>query len=143
MSERLLFLLATAPRRLGLALLAAAVLAALLAASPAGAHLARGSGEVRAEGTCGSGASSRLRLEADDGSIRVRFRVDSNRGHARWRVVLVHEGRVAWRGRVRADGGGSFTVRRRIRDLRGADQVTARALGPRGITCIAAATLHA
>jgi len=48
---------------------------------------------------------------------------------------------VAWRGGVRSDGGGSLEVRRRLRDLSGADQITARALGPRGITCIAAGTL--
>jgi hypothetical protein len=56
--------------------------------------------------------------------------------------VLVREGRIVWRDRVRADGGGSFTVRRSVRNLRGADQITARALGPRGITCIATATLR-
>jgi hypothetical protein len=124
-------------------------LAILLASPQAGAqsaqavaHSARGSGEVRAHGTCGGGATAWLRLKADHGKIRIRFRVDSHRGHARWRVVLVREGRIVWRGRVRADGGGSFTVKRRIRNLRGADQVTARALGRRGITCIAQATLR-
>jgi hypothetical protein len=97
--------------------------------------------EVRVDGTCGRNATSQLRLEADDGSIRVRFRVDSNRSHARWRLAVVHEGSVAWRTRVRSDGGGSIHIRRRLRDLPGADQVTARALGPHGITCIAAGTL--
>ncbi len=118
-----------------------AILTAILL-FPGSALAARGSGEVRVSGTCGSGATSRLRLEPEDGRIRIRFRVDSRRGHSRWHVVLVREGRVVWRDRVRADGGGSFTVRRSVRNLRGADQVTARALGPRGITCIATATLR-
>ena len=119
--------------------LAAAVLAIMLAPSPA---QARGSDEVRVAGTCGRGATSSLRLSSHDRTIRIRFRVDSNRDHSRWRVVLVREGRIVWRGHVRADGGGSFTVVRRARDLRGADEVTARAVGPRGLTCIARATLR-
>ena len=118
---------------------AAAVLAILLASAPA---QARGSNEVRVSGTCGTGATSSLRLSSSDGTIRIRFRVDSRYDHSRWRVTLVREGRIVWRGNVRADGGGSFKVVRRARDLRGADQVTARALGPQGITCIATATLR-
>ena len=86
--------------------------------------------EVRIAGSCGRGASAELRLKADDGTIRVRFRLDSNRSRSRWQVALIHEGRVAWRGGVRSDGGGSIDVGRRLRDLGGADQVTARALGP-------------
>lgn len=97
--------------------------------------------EVRVDGTCGSGASSELRLRADDGSIRVRFEVDSTQSHSNWQVTIVHEGRIAWRGGTRSDGGGSLEVRRRLRDLGGADQITARALGPHGVTCIAAGTL--
>jgi hypothetical protein len=119
--------------------LAGAVLAILVAPSPAEA---RDSDDVRAAGTCGRGATSSLRLSSNDGKIRIRFRVDSNRDHSRWRVTLVREGRIVWRGRVRADGGGSFKVVRRARDLRGADKVTGRGLGPRGLTCIATATLR-
>jgi hypothetical protein len=119
--------------------LAGVILAILAAPSLAEA---RGSDEVRVAGTCGRGARCSLRLSSDNGIIRIRFRVDSNREHSRWRVVLAREGRIVWRGKVRADGGGSFKVVRRARDLRGADQVTARALGPRGLTCIATATLR-
>lgn len=124
-----------------LALLAVAVLSvAILAPAP----LAQASDdEVRVAGSCGAATSAELRLRADDGLIRARFRVDSRRAHASWRVAIVREGRLVWRGRVRSDGGGSLDVARRIRDLRGADQVTARALGPGGITCIAVATLPA
>jgi hypothetical protein len=119
--------------------LAGTVLAILFAPSPA---QARGSDAVRVAGTCGRGATCSLRLSSRDRTIRIRFKVDSNRDHSRWRVVLVREGRIVWRGHVRADGDGSFKVVRRARDLRGADQVTARALGPRGLTCIATATLR-
>jgi hypothetical protein len=97
--------------------------------------------DVRANGTCGRAASSTLRLKPDDGSIRVEFRVRHNR-LADWRVTLVQEGRVVWRGRARTRGSSrSFRVRREIDDLAGADRITARAVGPGGITCVASATL--
>jgi hypothetical protein len=125
--------------RLRLLLLAALVLA-LGAPAPA---LARGGGgaKVRVAGTCGRGATSQLRLEAKDGGIRVELRVHGHRGGERWRVVLVHERRVAWRGRARTSSSASFRVRRSVPDFGGADQVTARASGPRGNTCQATASL--
>jgi hypothetical protein len=98
--------------------------------------------DVRVSGTCGKGATSKLRLRAKDGAIRVEFEVKSNRGGERWRVVLVHERRVAWRGRVRTrSGSGSFRVRRSLPDFEGVDQITARASGPRGNTCQASGAL--
>jgi hypothetical protein len=124
----------------GLFVVVGAVLLAILFGLAPGQ--ARGSDDVRVAGKCGRGATSSLRLSRDDGRIRIRFRVDSNRDHSRWSVTLVREGRIVWRGHVRADGGGSFKVVRRARNLRGADQVTARALGPRGLTCIASATFR-
>jgi hypothetical protein len=99
-----------------------------------------GGDEVRVAGTCGKGARSELRLRAKDGAIRLEFRVDHARSGA-WRVVLVHERRVVWRGRARTHSG-EFRIRRSIPDFAGADQVTARASGPRGVTCEAAAVLQ-
>lgn len=123
--------------------LTAAVLAAsCLGAPPATARGGGdgGGGEVRAGGQCGRGASSGLRLRSRDGGIRVRFQVEHARSGATWRVVLVQDRRVVWRGRARTRAG-SFELERRLRDLPGADQVTARAWGPGGVTCAAAATL--
>jgi hypothetical protein len=111
------------------------------APSPA---LARGGDgqDVRVSGSCGRGATSELRLRAKDGAIQVEFKVESRRGGERWRVVLVHERRVAWRGRARTrSGSGTFRIRRSIPDFEGADQVTARASGPRGNTCEATGLL--
>src|SRR3954454_17239404 len=124
---------------LRLVLLAALALA-LAAPVPA---LARGGGDdVRVSGTCGHGATSQLRLRAKDGAIRIEFDVRGRHGGERWRVVLVHERRVAWRRRARTRGGSdSFRVRRSIRDFSGADQVTARAAGPHGNTCVAGGRL--
>jgi len=113
---------------------------ALVAPAPA---LGRGDDDdVRVTGACGKGATSKLRLRAKDGAIQVEFEVKANRGGQRWRVVLVHERRVAWRGRARTrSGSGSFRIRRSIPDFGGADQVTARASGPRGNTCEATGLL--
>jgi len=114
---------------------------ALCGPSPALAHGGDGQ-DVRISGTCGRGATSKLRVRAKDGAIQVEFEVDGRRAGERWRVVLVHERRVAWRGRARTRAGsGSFRMRRTIPDFEGADQVTARASGPRGNTCDATGLL--
>ncbi len=98
--------------------------------------------DARVKGRCSKGASSELRLRARDGSIRVEFEVKRRRPRESWRVVFVHERRVAWRGTVRTTSSGSFRVRRSYGDYEGADNVTARATGPRGLTCQASATLR-
>jgi hypothetical protein len=98
-----------------------------------------GGGDVRVAGTCGKGATSKLRLKSEDGDIEVRFEVEHIRFAGRWRVTIAQEGRVAYRGRYRARR--SFEIRRGLNDLAGADRVTVRAVGPRGLTCAAAATL--
>ena len=76
--------------------------------------------------------------------IRLEFEVRRRRNREAWRIVLVHERRVEWRNTLRTRGSsGSFRVRRTLRDLDGPDRVTARAAGPRGMSCEAAATLPA
>jgi len=100
--------------------------------------------DVRVEGSCGRGASSQLRLKADHGSIRVEFEVRSRRARERWRLVLVHERRVVWRGRAQTrSGNASFRVRRSIPDFEGADKVSVRGAGPNGNTCQTTATMTA
>lgn len=121
---------------------AVCVLVALLGAPGAASARGGGGGEVRVAGTCGSGAKVDLRLRARDGGIRMRLEVDHNRSRALWRVVIVQDRRVVWRGRARTRGAGDeFEIERRLRDLPGADSVTARAWGPAGVTCAATATL--
>ena len=97
---------------------------------------------MRVAGVCGSGATSELRLRSRDDGIELRFELDHSRAGVVWRVVLVHERRVAWKGAARTTRpNGSFEVRRTLQDLPGADAVTASAWGPRGLVCRAAATL--
>jgi hypothetical protein len=123
---------------------AATISVALALCTPAVALGDDGGGDVRVAGTCGKGATSQLRLKADDGAIRVEYELDSRRAGERWRLALVHERRVVWRGRARTrSGSGSFRVRRSVPDFAGVDQVTIRASGPGGNTCQATATLKA
>jgi hypothetical protein len=115
--------------------LALAAAVAVLAAAPAAA-----SDEVRVSGTCGPGASSSLRLKPRGGSIELRFEARHGRGSPRWRVVVVQERRVVWRARPRAHDG-RVRVRRSLIDLAGVDRVVVTASGPRGLRCVASATL--
>ena len=73
----------------------------LFAARPVAAVAKDGPGEVRVAGVCGSGATSELRLKSDDDGIELRFEVDHSRAGVVWRVVLVHERRIAWKGTAR------------------------------------------
>jgi hypothetical protein len=114
----------------------------LVVARPVTAIAKDGRGEVRVSGSCGRGASSALRLKGRDGDIEVRFEIDHARPSVGWRVALVHERRIAWKGAARtARSTGSLEVRRVLRDLPGADTVTAQAWGPGGLVCRAGATL--
>ena len=123
-----------------LLVLVAAVL--LVAAHPPAAAAKDGQGDVRASGVCGNGARSELRLRGRDGEIEVRFEVDRARPAVSWRVALVHERRIAWKGAPRTGrSSGSFEVRRVLRDLPGADTVSAQAWGPGGLVCRAVVTL--
>ena len=105
------------------------------------AALARGD-DVRVAGTCGRGASAELRLKSDHGAIEVEYRVRRGRSGERWSVTLVHERRVAWRGRATTSGGDGFRVRRTLPDFAGADEITARATNARGLTCQATGVLR-
>jgi hypothetical protein len=125
---------------------ALAIAIAVLVMLPAGAAARHGGDgrddEVRVAGTCGGGGKSKLKVKADDGGLEVEVEVEHVRRGSRWRMTLVQEGRVVWRGSVRAGrSSGAFEVRRRLRDLAGADRVSFRAWGPGGVTCRAAATL--
>ena len=143
----------TAPRRAAprpFPLAIALVLLALVVLAPASA-LAKGGGdggggggsrpEVRVAGSCGRGATSTLKLKARDGGIEAEFEVHGRAGSA-WSVAFVQERTTVWRGRARAAGTShSFSIERRLGDYPGPDQVFARAVGPRGVTCQATATL--
>jgi hypothetical protein len=133
------------PTIFALALLALALLAPASALARGGGGGGGGGGgdsrpEVRVAGACGRGATSSLKLKARDGGIEAEFEVHGRTGL--WRVALVQEQRVAWRGHMRTSSvSHSWSLERSLSDYPGPDQVLARAIGPRGITCSATATL--
>ncbi len=120
---------------------AALALALAATASPA---LAKHGGDNRVTkaGSCGSGATSKLKLKADDGAIEAEFEVDRNVNGERWKVTFSRDGHVVARARPKTHApSGSFSVERRLSDSAGADRITARGSGPSGLTCTATATL--
>jgi hypothetical protein len=125
-------------RFLPLLIVAAAALAgALGAAADHGDRV-----EVRAEGTCSGASASELRVRAEDGWLRVEFRVDSGRPARGWSITLLRERRIAFRGTLRALGGGrSIELRRTLPAWPGSEALVVRAAGPRGETCLASATV--
>ena len=88
-------------------------------------------------------ATSKLRLRARDGALELEFELEHSRPRALWRVAIVHERRVVWRGTRRASvAGAAFELDRRLPDLAGTDAVTVTAWGPAGATCRATAVLR-
>jgi hypothetical protein len=138
--------MATFPLAIVIALLALALLGPASALAKGGGGGGGGGGgdtrpEVRVAGSCGRGASSSLTLKARDGAIEAEFEVHS-RANTMWRVSMVRERQTVWRGNARtASASRSFSVERRLSDYPGSDQVFVRAIGPRGVTCQATATL--
>ncbi len=116
----------------------------LLIARPATAVAKDDPDDVRVAAVCSRGVTAGLRLKNSDDGIELRFKLNYSRAGAVWRVALVHERRIAWKGAARTTRSKrSFELRRTLRDLQGSDTVTARAWGPRGINCRATATLPA
>ena len=123
--------------------------------APASAH--DGDGVSRA-GVCTKSSSARLDLRREDGSgghgsgeaqdsgsphtIAVTFTVRSRRSGVSWRVVLLHERRIVFRGRLRTGPPrGTFVLRRSLPDWYGSEMVAARATSPTGEVCSASARL--
>ncbi|MDW5598353.1 hypothetical protein VSS74_28600 [Conexibacter stalactiti] len=123
-------------------LLAAALALTAPALALAAAPAARAGDDARVSADCARGADGELRLKGDDGKVEVELRIDTRRGGAHWSVALVHERRVAWRGSARTRSNGSLRIRRTLPDYPGADEISVRASGPRGVSCLATATLE-
>lgn len=116
-------------------LVAAAVLMLAVALAPAG--LAK-DGDVLVRGTCTSSSMSKLKLSREDGRVEVEFEVDQNRTGVTWRIVLMRNGTLVFRGaRTTRPPSGSFSVRRVVGDTPAADHFRARATSPSGEACTA------
>lgn len=129
-----------APHRL---LLAGALAAAVLTAAPAaradgdsGGNGGEDRVELQREVRCSASSRARLRLRAEEGRISVRVEVSTRRHRAPWGVVLLHERRIVFTGRMRTSASsGSLELRRSVDDWFGPDAVVVRATGPAGESC--------
>jgi hypothetical protein len=128
---------------------------ALVLASPV---LADGDDHVSRAGVCTKSSSSRLDLRRQsrsggnngpgepgsrgDSRIDVTFTVRSKRSGVVWRVILLHERRIVYRGKLRTrPPKASFVLRHALADWYGSETVTARATSARGEVCRASARL--
>jgi hypothetical protein len=121
-------------------------LGALAFASPVFAH--DDDDDVSKAGVCTKSSSSRLDLRRDSSGpgsgnrIDVTFTVRARRSGVTWRVVLLHDRRIVFRGTRRTrPPRASFVVRQMLEDWYGSEAVTARATSPRGEVCRASARL--
>lgn len=118
-----------------------AVAVALALTLPGAARSADGD-DVRVSGRCSARSDATLRLRADDGAIRIELRIDTGARGAPWRVIVLHERRIAFRAPLRTSrSSGSLRLRRNVSDWFGSDTIAVRATGPRGETCRASATI--
>jgi hypothetical protein len=123
-------------------MLRAVVVVLVIFALAAGPATARVVDDVRAAGVCSKGVAAELRLKSEERGIELRFKLRQTQLSSAWRVALVHERRVVWKGTLRTRRQSrSFELRRTLQDLPGDDTVTASAWGPRGLGCRATATL--
>lgn len=99
--------------------------------------------DVRKAGSCTGASRATLRLTADDDEIRVELRIEQKtKARSSWRVIVLHERRIAFRGTVRTRSGSrSLRVRRTVANWFGRDTIVVRASGPGAETCRASASV--
>ncbi len=104
-------------------------LASALALSLAGAMPAMANdADVIRRGSCSGSTDWKLKLSPEDGRIEVEYEVDSNKVGQRWKVKLLKNGKVIFRGaRTTKGASGSFEVRVVTSNPAGKDTFRARA----------------
>lgn len=119
------------------ATLATVTMAAAATTAPAMPAFASGGNDVIRQGQCSGHSTWKLKAGRDDGRIEVEAEVDSNKVGQTWRWRLLHNGSLSARGTAQTVApSGSFTVRRQVADLAGADALKFRARNPNtGETC--------
>jgi hypothetical protein len=131
---------------IGIAALAAALLALVPAAFASGGKGGGGGGGNRAvikRGTCSVHSTFKLKAKADDGRIEAEFEVDQNRVGKRWRVTLTRNGASAFSGiRTTLAPSGSFSLHRLLAASAGGNRIVASATALKGgETCRASISL--
>jgi hypothetical protein len=83
-----------------------------------------------------------MRLRADKGVIRIELELQHRRRAGSWRVVVLHERRIAARATLAgARAAGDLELRRTVPDWFGTDRIVIRATGPRAELCALTAVL--
>lgn len=115
----------------------AALVLAVLATHVVLVGPAQADDDVERRGSCGHGASWKIKAKPDDGRIEVEAEIESRRGGQRWSWVLSHNGTFSARGSSRTSSrSGSFEVERLTVDAPGTDTFLFRATR-RGVVCVA------
>lgn len=83
--------------------------------------------DVTRRGSCSDSARWKIELEDRGARIEVKFDVHRSAAGDTWRVRMLHDGDVFFRGTRTADGDGEFEVERRVADHSGTDRFVARA----------------
>jgi hypothetical protein len=123
-------------------IIAAALAGSLALVVPAGVAVA-GNNDVIQQGSCSGSSDWKLKLSPEDNGIEAEFEVDQNVSGDRWRVRILHDGDLAFRG-TRTTGGasGSFEVRIVENDNSGTDNFRARARNvSTGEVCVGTAAI--
>jgi len=104
--------------------IAVALATAMLGATSAFANDA----DVIRRGSCSGASDWKLKLSPEDGKIEVEYEVDQNRNGQQWRVRIVKNGNVIFRGtRTTQAPSGSFELRLVTANTSGTDTFNARA----------------
>jgi hypothetical protein len=108
---------------------------------PAAAAQAK-DGDVIRRGSCSGSADWKLKASPENGRIEVEGEVDSNRNGQSWNWRIKHNGSLSASGsRTTKAPSGSFTVRRVVVNLKGADNIVFKARHPNsGQVCRGALT---
>jgi hypothetical protein len=107
------------------------------------APTAMAANQVVKQGTCTGNSKATLTLGLDNGRIEVQYEVDSNHAGQTWRVRLRHDGVLFFSGtRMTQAPGGSFEVRKFVKNRAGTDVFRARARNlSNGEVCTATASI--
>ena len=105
------------------------ILAALTIAMLVGAPVARaGNNDVIERGGCSGSSDWKLKVSPDNARLEVEFEVEQNVSGDDWRVRILHDGEVVFRGKKTTGGASdSFTVRILENDAAGTDRFVGKA----------------
>lgn len=98
--------------------------------------------DVRVQGVCTGASTAALRVRAEEGRLRIEFRLDAARPYGAWTVVVLRERRIVFRGTVQTGRGGrAVEVRRTVEGWPGTNAIVVRAWTRGGQSCRATATV--